>query len=159
MTSTFVKRLLPLYTLDGADPALDYTYRWWRSRRDGGLLPCRAEVDSWAFRLLVGGAAWIEVRSPEPADWQLAPLGAWLGKLAARGEAEATLRVDLQTVRLTGVVRLQDLIVTGRRIGWRQLVLPHADDGVQVRDLLVIHVALPPAAMAGRGAPSSGRRR
>lgn len=161
MTSPLTKRPLPLYALDGGDPALDFAHRWWRARCDDSQLPSRAAVDSWAFRLLVGGTSWIDVRSPEPADWRMDSLAAGLGKLASAAwdSAAAALRVDLEAIRRTGVVLVQDLFVAGRRTGWRQLVLPHADDGVRVQDLLVVVAARPTAAMARRGAAATGWRR
>ena len=118
-------------------------------------------MDDWAFRLLLAGASWIDVRSPELAEWSLAPLAGWLGKLpdAARSEIEVSLRDDCRAARRDGVVLVQDLAVAGRGGGWRQLVLPHADDGVNVLDLLLVTAARPRAGAARppRAATGGGR--
>jgi hypothetical protein len=146
MTLTLRKRPLPLHAMGPGDLALDFAHRWWQARRDGGLLPPRSAVDTPEFRLLVVGTSWIDLTSPDPAAWQLGAIAATLRRLAAPeaahavAEAEASLRQDLQALRFTGSALLQDLVFTGPAASetYRQLLLPHADDGVRVRDVLAV---------------------
>jgi hypothetical protein len=145
MTLGLRKRPLPLHAMGPDDLALDFAHRWWHARRDGGLLPPRAAVDTPEFRLLVGGIGWVDVAAPDPAGWALGPVLAPLrgdapfpdGHLAA---VEASLREDLQAIRFTGSPLLQDLVVARptASVTCRQLLLPHADDGVRVRDMLAV---------------------
>lgn len=142
MTCSLRKRPIPLHALDEDDLSLDFAHRWWHARRRGGLLPARSTVDTPEFRLLVSGTGWIDVRSAEAECWQLgALLPSFAGLTADSATAAATgFRQDLQAIRFTGAVLVQDLFVPGPNglSIWRQLVLPHADDGVRVRDLLVV---------------------
>jgi hypothetical protein len=159
MSTSLTKRPLPLHALDGGDLVLDFAHRWWRARCQGGGMPSRAVVDDWAFRLLVDDAGWIDVQSPEPADWQLGPMEGWLGRLpsAAQGEAEATARIDLAALRLSGTAWAQDLGFSCD-VSWRQLVLPHADFGAAVHDLLVVTVARPVADITRRRPAETDRQ-
>lgn len=142
MTCSLRKRPIPLHALDEDDLNLDFAHRWWHARRRGGLLPPRSAVDTPEFRLLVSGSGWIDVRSAEAGCWELGPLRPALTGLTAEAAAAATasLRADLQAIRFTGAVLVQDLIAPGPGGAsiWRQLVLPHADDGARVRELLVV---------------------
>jgi hypothetical protein len=139
------RRPLPLHALRSGDLALDFAHRYWHERRDGPLLPSRSDVDTSTFRLLLDNPIWIDVRPPDAAAWDLGRLGALLrasdSRSAPSGEAE-NLHQDLEGVCFTGAPLLQDLIVSGPHgaESWRQLVLPHADDGCRVRDLLVLLV-------------------
>jgi hypothetical protein len=139
MTSRFKKRPLPLHALGPADLGLGFAHLYWSRGRDGGLLPPRCRVDTPEFRLLVEGADWIDVAAAEPACWRLGRLAALLRGLPA-GPAEASLRRDLEAARFTGSPLLQDLVLAtpAHTQRYRQLVLPCADDGRQVRDLLVL---------------------
>jgi hypothetical protein len=146
MTLGLRKRPLPLHAMGPDDLALDFAHRWWHARRDGGLLPPRAAVDTPEFRLLVGGVGWVDVAAPDPAGWALGPALAWsrgAGPFPADELAvvEGSLRDDLQVIRFTGSPLLQDLAVASpgaNVVVCRQLLLPHADDGVRVRDLLAV---------------------
>lgn len=145
MTLGLRKRPLPLHAMGPDDLALDFAHRWWHARRDGGLLPPRAAVDTPEFRLLVGDIGWVDAAAPDPASWGLGPALAWL-RGAVRFPAddlaavEGSLRDDLQAIRFTGSPLLQDLVVASpaASVVCRQLLLPHADDGVRVRDLLAV---------------------
>lgn len=137
------KRPLPPTFLDGADPALEMAWSIWRERRVDGLLPPRCAIDTPQFRLLVPEAEWL---APPAAPGEPAPLG----RLEALAAAEAAdpraarrtlgelLREDQRTVRFTGSPLLQDLVVQSPLAleRWRQLLLPAADDGVRVVELL-----------------------
>ncbi len=142
MTCSLRKRPIPLHALDEEDLSLDFAHRWWRARRRGGLLPPRSAVDTPEFRLLVSGSGWIDVRSALAEQWELGPLlPSPAGLTAEAASAVAvSLRQDLQAIHFTGAVLVQDLILSGPAGTsiWRQLVLPHADDGIRVRELLVM---------------------
>lgn len=137
------KRPLPLAALDGTDPALEVALRAWMERRVDGLLPPRCTLDTPQLRLLLPEAEWLAPPGPDGAP---APLGR-LEALAAAEPAEPRaarrtlgelLREDQRTVRFTGSALLQDLLVRGPLAveAWRQLLLPTADDGVRVKELL-----------------------
>ena len=153
MISNLRKRPLPLHALGPDDLALDFTHRWWRARRDGSLLPSRSAVDTPEFRLLVDGAWWVDVTTDGADSWPLGRLTGLLVGLPAKAAAAAatSLRSDLRAIRFTGAVLLQDLTLQmptcARR--WRQLILPHADDGTRVRALLVVLARQPAQAAVG----------
>lgn len=137
------KRPLPLSALEGGDLAFDLALRAWAERRADGLLPARCALDTPAFRLLVPEAEWLPPPASrgEPEE---------LGRLTALAAAEAAspqaarrrlgdlLREDQRTVRFTGSALLQELVIRGPLAveRWRQLLLPTADDGVRVRELV-----------------------
>jgi hypothetical protein len=161
MTLGLRKRPLPLHAIGPDDLALDFAHRWWHARRDGGLLPPRAAVDTPEFRLLVGGVGWIDVATPDPAGWVLDPAlaflqGAALSAADDLADVEGSLREDVRAIRFTGSPLLQDLVVArpSATVACRQLLLPHADDGVRVRDLLAVTL-LRDAAGAGPAARPS----
>lgn len=146
MTPRFRKRPQPLYRLGVEDLALAFAWGCWQEARKGAFLPARAAVDTPLFRLLVDGAFWVSVSAPEPAGWALGRLEALTAGLP---EAQASLREDLQAARLTGAPFLQDLDIAGP-LGverYRQLVLPYAEDGRTVSDLLLLLRPLAPGAM------------
>ncbi len=136
------KRPLPLAAIDGADPALEVALRAWAERRVDGLLPPRCVLDTPQLRLLLPEAEWLAPPSPdEPAP--LGRLEALATAVAARPEAARRtlgelLHEDQRTVRFTGSALLQELVVRGPLAveRWRQLLLPTADDGVRVKELL-----------------------
>lgn len=157
------KRPLPLAAIDGADPALEVALRAWAERRVDGLLPPRCVLDTPQLRLLLPEAEWLVPPPPhEPAP---------LGRLEALASAEAAhpeaarrtlgelLREDQRTVRFTGSPLVQELVVRGPLAieRWRQLLLPTADDGVRVKELLqlcrLVESGPLPAATAGLSRP------
>ncbi len=147
-----LKRSLPLRVLSGEEPALDLAYRYWHGRREGGLLPARADVDTPEFRLLVPDVLWVEVAEQgRERRWPL-------GRLDALAEAEPPperaapdrmiagtrlgelLQNDLASVRFTGSALYQELTVEARGLieTYRHLLLPLADDGIRVREILAV---------------------
>lgn len=131
------KRALPIPALTIADPALVVAYRFWSEQRDGAFLPARCQIDTPTFRLLVPDALWLP-----PGDYagRLLPFAA-----ATRVDAQAltlgqSLRLDLETTFATGVPNLQlvELRVKGRPLLYQQLLLPSADDGHKVNEILEI---------------------
>jgi hypothetical protein len=70
--------------------------------------------------------------------------------------AEESLRRDLHTARFIGSPLLQDLVIVASAYNqrYRQLILPCADDGRQVRDLLVLLVPQREPATHRPGAPA-----
>lgn len=131
------KRSLPIPALTIADPALVAAYRFWSSKREDDFLPPRCVIDTPGFRLIVPGALWLG-------------RGAYCGRLqpfldATRAEADAmrledALRIDLDHAFDTGIPTLQllELKIKERSILYQQLLLPTADDGYKVNELLEI---------------------
>jgi hypothetical protein len=165
MTLGLRKRPLPLHAMGPDDLALDFAHRWWHARRDGGLLPPRAAVDTPEFRVLVDGVGWVDVAAPDPTGWALGPALALLrGAIPSPADdlaaVEGSLREDLQAIRFTGSPVLQDLVVAWptAKVTYRQLLLPHADDGVRVRDMLAVTLWRDPVgAGLAAGPPVSSR--
>ncbi len=131
------KRSLPIPALTITDPALVVAYRYWSDQRDGVFLPARCQIDTPTFRLLVPDGCW------------LVP-GAYHGRLGAFLQAtqvhaptmtlEEVLRLDLDAAVTTGVPHLQhiELKIKGRPVLYQQLLLPTADDGHNVNELLEV---------------------
>jgi hypothetical protein len=138
----FVKRPLPLYLLGPRDLALAFAHRWWHHARDGVLLPSRAAIDTPSFRLLVPDAAWLPVQGETPESWTLGPLEPLLSPLPTPELqlAAAGLRGDLAAAAIAGTPLLQHLEIAGPQGVelWRELVLPGAEDGRRVRELMVL---------------------
>lgn len=135
-----------LSAFEGDDLALQLTYRYWQEKRDGGLLPSRCAIDTPAFRLLVPEVDWLDIGTRDAAA------RSGLGRLHSLSEAApgpgthdprplgALLRSDLETVRFTGSCICQDLRVdlAGTPGIWRMLLLPTADDGIRVREIMLL---------------------
>ncbi len=131
------KRSLPIPALTIADPALIVAYRYWSERRDGAFLPPRCAVDTPTFRLLVPDANWLR---PGAYDGRLAPFLPATQVHAPSITLEESLRLDLDGAFVTGVPHLQlvELKVKGRSLLYQQLLLPTADDGTKVNELLEV---------------------
>jgi len=131
------KRSLPIPALTIADPALIVAYRFWSGRRDGGFLPPRCAVDTPTFRLLVPDAIWL---SAGAYAGRLAPFLAATQVHAPSMTLEESLRLDLEGAFVTGMPNLQliELKVQGESILYQQLLLPTADDGIKVNEILEI---------------------
>ena len=131
------KRSLPIPALTIADPALIVAYRFWSERRDGAFLPPRCSVDTPTFRLLVPDALWLR---PGAYGGRLAPFLGATQVHAPSMTLEESLRLDLDGAFVTGVPCLQliEVKVRDRSILYQQLLLPTADDGTQVNELLEV---------------------
>lgn len=131
------KRALPIPALTIADPALVVAYRYWSDRKDGAFLPPRCAVDTPVFRLLVTDALWL---GPEGYTGRMAPyLEATQVHLSSMTLAEALLQ-DLEGAFVTGVPALQliEIKIRDASILYQQLLLPTADDGIKVNELLEV---------------------
>jgi hypothetical protein len=131
------KRSLPIPALTIADPALVLAYRFWSDQRDAAFLPPRCQIDTPSFRLLVPDALWLQ---PGSYAGRLAPFA---GATQVRDEVTTlgeSLRLDLESVFATGVPSLQlvEIKVQGRSLLYQQLLLPTADDGSSVNELLEV---------------------
>ncbi len=141
------KRPLPLHALGAADVALDLTHRYWSGLRENGLLPSRARVDTPQFRLLVPGVHWVDLREGEIADIPLGPLAGFaeLPPAATGGgrpgyRLGTLLREDFRTVAYTGSALFQEIHLgrNGVTTVYTELLLPVADDGVKVSEVLML---------------------
>jgi hypothetical protein len=131
------KRALPIPALTIADPALVVAYRFWSDKRDGDFLPPRCEVDTPGFRLLVPDGLWL---APGAYGGRLAPFLAATQVHAPTMTLEESLRLDLDGAFVTGVPSFQlvEIKVKDRSLLYQQLLLPTADDGHRVTELLEV---------------------
>ncbi len=141
------KRPLPLYALGAADTALDFTYRYWHGLRRQGLLPSRSAVDTPQFRLLVPDVHWVDMRGARVERLPLGPLEGFADlRPAATGEGRSgyrlgtLLREDFRTVAYTGSALFQEIHLGpgGVTAVYAELLLPVADDGVAVSEVLML---------------------
>lgn len=141
------KRPLPLYALDAADVALDLTHRYWSGLRDGGLLPSRSRVDTPQFRLLVPAVHWVDMRGEAARRIDLGPFEgfsevppATTGGGSSGYPLGRLLREDIRTVAYTGSALFQEihLFHSGATTVYTELLLPVADDGVKVSEVLML---------------------
>lgn len=141
------KRPLPLHALGAADIALDLTYRYWHGLREQGLLPSRSRVDTPQFRLLVPAVHWVDLRQDAVENIGLGPLEGFaeLPPAATGGGRSGhrlgtLLREDFRTVAFTGSALFQEiqLVQNGRTAVYTELLLPVADDGVKVTEVLML---------------------
>jgi hypothetical protein len=153
-----LKRSLPLRALTGEEPALDLAYRYWHGRRREGLLPARSDVDTPEFRLLVPDTVWIDAGNERGQPLPLPARLAYLAEAEPPPERVAgalmiagtrlgeLLQNDLAALRFTGSPLHQEMILeTGDLVEtYRQLLLPLADDGLRVRDILAVTRPLRP---------------
>jgi hypothetical protein len=131
------KRTLPIPALTIADPALIVAYRYWSERRDGAFLPPRCQIDTPTFRLLVPDALWL---SPGSYAGRLTPFLKDSQLQATEMTLGESLSLDVENALVTGVPSLQliEIKVKGRSILYQQLLLPTADDGNKVTELLEV---------------------
>ncbi len=145
------KRPLPKYLL-GANARLDVAFRYWSDKRQGGLLPARADVDTPAFRMLIGPCDWIDVRQSERESWPLGPLLPYAGFIGARIDTSLgeLLRSDLATVAFTGATLFQSITIgsVDRPELHHMMALPHADDGRRVGEILLLANLVAPVSEA-----------
>lgn len=131
------KRALPIPALTLTDPALSVAYRYWSDQKVGTTLPPRCAVDTPIFRLVVPDALWLQAKS---YTGHLAPfLAAPHVEDDTQTLAEAQ-RLDLECVFVTGVPALQliELAVQDRSLVYQRLLLPTADDGDTVTELVEV---------------------
>lgn len=153
-----VKRPMPPNAFGADDLPLEVTYRYWHDRRREGRLPARSEIDTPEFRLVVRDVLWVDMQDPaQEGCWPLGRLAGFeeaVPRRAPSGPASGTdlrlgslLRQDYRTVRFTGSALFQELVVaTGPLVEtYRELIVPLADDGVGVTELLVLSVLHPSA--------------
>lgn len=131
------KRSLPIPALTIADPALVVAYRFWSNQRDGDFLPPRCQIDTPSFRLLVPDALWL---APGTYTGRLAPFLPATQVHAASMTLEESLALDLESAFVTGIPNLQliEIKIKGRSLLYQQLLLPTADDGHKVNELLEV---------------------
>ena len=139
------KRVLPTPALGSADPALTLSYQLWSKLRVEGYLPARCQMDTPKFRLVIPNVQWLGPIERE-----------WVQPLALRGYedlasplqrsaysagclAEA-LADDVRLTQFTGgpLFQLVELSKNGLPVVVQLLLVPFADDGLKVTDILVV---------------------
>lgn len=131
------KRALPIPALTIADPALVVAYRYWSDRKDGAFLPPRCAVDTPVFRLLVPDSTWL---APGSYTGRLQPYGTARQVHPPSPTLQEALLQDLEGAFSTGIPSLQlvEIRVGDTSILYQQLLLPTADDGSRVNELLEV---------------------
>lgn len=139
----------PVSALGMADPALTFAYRYWSDLKTHGLLPPRCMVDTPDFRLIVPDTMWVDVRSENWQNYELlGPLGPYAMAEAPSAECGATtlgqsLLDDLDTVQISAVPVFQLVFLEIRQSNllYQRLILPTADDGCHVTEMLQLTIA------------------
>ena len=142
------KRMLAIPTLSAADPALTLTYRYWNDIREDGFLPARCRFDTPQFRLVVPDAHWIdmaELGAGDPPDFgQLngfaTAVAARLGHPRQPAQLGDALTEDLRLTTFTAcpLFQLLQLSVCDNPFFYQVLMMPFADDGAKVREILLL---------------------
>lgn len=139
------KRVLPTLALEHADPALTLAYRLWSDRRIEGYLPARCQLDSPQFRLVIPEVQWLD-RSGDHCSLKLhlAGLDAAQAQSAdpacQETELAEALGGDIRLTEFTGNAMYQiiELSNNGTPATLQLLLLPFADDGSRVSEILVV---------------------
>lgn len=120
------RRRQPLARMAAADPALDAVYRYWRSRRDDGLLPRRARIDMARLAPATGHVDVLHVAGRHPAlRFRLHGTLVWLDRVPVAAD-------DFASVAWLGTP-LYERVARGHG----RLVLPLSEDGRRVSALAV----------------------
>lgn len=142
---------MPTANFTSGDEKLKFMFEYWMSKRQGGLLPTRRDIDILDLRPMVGGIHMIDASAKDPSQFVFrvyASVGNrmnngenYAGRAISDHPSEAYRRMvieDYGAVAFTGtpayhhVVALLDFI----KYSYSRLVLPLADDGRQVNMLM-----------------------
>jgi PAS domain len=145
------RRRLPLSEFLSGDEKLAQAYAYWQSKRQGGTLPSRRNIDVLDLRTLMGWMHLVEVGGREPSDYTYRLLGSSvrmnhapnansfrLGDYAP-GPYRDALFEDYSSVCFTGVPSYQQVVAMMSYIkySYSRLILPLAEDGRKVDMLMV----------------------
>ena len=139
------KRVLPTPALGSADPALTLSYRLWSNMRVEGYLPARCQMDTPHFRLVIPGVQWL---GPIEREWaQPLELRGYEDSFspypfAVQGTSSLAdaLADDVRLTQFTGgpLFQIIELARNERTVVVQLLLVPFADDGLKVSDILVV---------------------
>lgn len=153
------RRQLSLDLMPERDEVLYSAYEYWVSKRDGGLLPSRKDIDILDITRLIKHTHLIDVRDPDPDNWFFRLVGSIIPQSWEWGSGRDKLSdcpwpqykdmlvQDYGTVKATGAPMYHEIAI---RLDWvayqySRVMLPFADDGRAVDTLMscVVHRALP----------------
>jgi len=153
------RRQLPLEAMASFDEALNTALAYWQSKRHGGLLPSRKDIDVLEIAKLIKNTHLVDVSAADPKEWCFRIVGSIIPQNWEWGSGrdklidcpwpayKDMLFQDYGTVKATGVPMYHELVIT---VDWLEyqyarVVMPLADDGRQVDTLMscVFHRPVP----------------
>lgn len=153
------RRQIPLDAMQSLDEALHTAYAYWQSKRKGGLLPSRGDIDVLEIAKLIKNTHLIDVHSADPKEWCFRLVGSIIPQTWEWGSGrdklvdcpwpayKEMLFQDYGTVKATGVAMYHELVITVDWVEYQyaRVVVPLADDGRHVDTLMscVVHRPVP----------------
>lgn len=144
------RRRMPVREISPEDAKLVAAYSYWESKRRGGLLPSRKDIDVIDLRPVIGKTHIVDVAQENPASFQFRLFGSSvpdvlnqsseksLGDVVSKALQKSVIE-DYTAVCFTGtpayhhVAAMLDFVVHS----YARLILPLADDGRRVDKLIV----------------------
>lgn len=146
------RRRQSLESFSAEDGQLQKAHAYWQTKRRGGLLPGRNDIDIVDLRPLVGWMHLIDVSHDDPGEWKYRVSGT-LVRFDPQRINPSNLRIrdfpssiyreslieDYTAVKFTGVPAYHNVValVNFRHYSYSRLILPMAADGRRVDTLLV----------------------
>ncbi|MBI3451755.1 MAG: PAS domain-containing protein [Rhodospirillales bacterium] len=145
------RRRISLDAFDQQDEKLQQAYVYWQSKRRGGLLPAREDIDIVDLRPLIGKIHLVDVSSGDPAQFHFRVFGSsvresisnvfrnqLVGECTSQALKQSVIE-DYTSVIFTGVSSYHQIValIEYVKYSYSRLVLPLADDGRRVTLLMV----------------------
>ncbi len=145
------RRRYPVDQIDDMDAALRKALTVWESKGRDGLLPARKDIDVLDLRPLIGRIHLVDVSDPDPANYRFRLFGSAIrfdgdknytnfaiGAHTSPSYRQALME-DYAAVTFTGTPSYQQVVavVNFQRYSYSRLILPLADDGRRVDQLMV----------------------
>lgn len=153
------RRQLPLDQMAERDDVLNNAYQYWQSKRAGGLLPSRGDIDILDITRLIKHTHLIDVRDPDPDNWYFRLVGSIVPQTWGWGigrdklsdcpwpQYKDMLVQDYGTVKATGVPMYHEIAIRVDWVGhqYARVILPFAEDGRAVDTVMscVVHREVP----------------
>ena len=145
------RRRYPIDQIDETDAALQTALSLWEINGKDGMLPARKDIDVLDLRPLIGRIHLVDVSDPDPANYRFRLFGSAVrfpgdnnyANFAIGAHTSPSFRQalmeDYAAVTFTGTPSYQHVVamVNFQHYSYSRLILPLADDGRRVDQLMV----------------------
>lgn len=140
------RRRMPIAQIAPEDEKLRHAHAYWTSKRKGGLLPARRDIDILELRPLLGTMHLVDVVDGDPANFRFRVYGSSIPLDSSHNYTNSaigdypspayrrSLMEDYGAVAFTGTPNYQHIVALINYLphSYSRLILPLADDGRRV---------------------------